>query len=81
MITNIVCHADLECSINLKDLTSKCVNIIYDPSKFPAAIWKHKTIGGTCMVFSKVINFPDISSVANLLSEIVTTQSEFVIRM
>ena len=52
MITNIVCHTDLGCSINLKDLTSKCVNIIYDPSKFPAAIWKHKTIGGTCMVFS-----------------------------
>ena len=52
MITNIVCHTDLQCSINLKDLTSKCVNIIYDPSRFPAAIWKHKTIGGTCMVFS-----------------------------
>ena len=52
MITNIVCHTDLQCSINLKDLTLRYCNIIYNPSRFPAAIWKQKTIGGSCMVFT-----------------------------
>ena len=51
MITNIVCHADLRCSIDLRDLASKGANMTYDPSKFPAVIWKHKVIGGTCMIF------------------------------
>lgn len=51
MITNIVCNADLQCPIDLKLLTLRCGNITYNPQNFSAAIWRHKRIGGTCMVF------------------------------
>ena len=65
MITNIVCNADLKCCIDLKLLVSKTTNITYQPGKFSAAIWKHKTIGGTCMVFAngKVMINGKVSSV------------------
>ena len=49
MITNVVCHADLQCRIDLKQLDA--ANSVYNPRRFPAVIWKHKDIGGTCMVF------------------------------
>ena len=52
MITNVVCTGDTNCDINLKTLVTKTVNIIYDPSRYLGAQWKHPKIGGHCMVFS-----------------------------
>ena len=63
MITNVVCYANLQCEINLNQLTSD--NIVYNPRRFSAAIWKHKNIGGTCMVFGngKLMTNGKVSSV------------------
>jgi transcription initiation factor TFIID TATA-box-binding protein len=52
MITNVVCNADLRCAIDLRLLTLSCTEIIYDPRRFAGAVWRHKKIGGTCMIFS-----------------------------
>ena len=52
MITNVVCCTELRCNINLQKLTSKIYDVEYNPVKFPAVIWKHKRVGGTCMVFA-----------------------------
>ena len=52
MITNVVCTVDTNCDINLRMLVTKTVNIIYDPSRYSGAQWKHPKVGGHCMVFS-----------------------------
>ena len=51
MINNIVVCTDLQCDINLRQLTLQCSSIIYNPRTFPSVQWKHPTIGGHCMVF------------------------------
>ena len=51
MITNVVCVANVNCIIDLRTLVRKTANIIYDPSKYSGAQWKHPKIGGHCMVF------------------------------
>jgi transcription initiation factor TFIID TATA-box-binding protein len=51
MFTNIVCTSDLGCPIDLRSLTLTQRNIRYDRRTFSAVIWKHPSIGGTCMVF------------------------------
>ena len=52
MINNIVLFTDLQCDINLTELTLRCTNIVYHPKTFSGAQWKSKTIGGHCMLFS-----------------------------
>lgn len=57
IITNVVCSANLGCSINLRHLCYRIANARFDPRTFPGLIWQHKTIGGNCLVFSNgVIN-------------------------
>ena len=52
MINNVVCTASVGCRIDLRTLTKKTVNIIYDPSRYSGVQWKHPKIGGHCNVFS-----------------------------
>lgn len=57
IITNVVCSANLGCSIDLRHLCYRIANVRYDPSTFPGLIWQHRVIGGNCLVFSNgVIN-------------------------
>ena len=51
MITNIVVYTDLGCDINLRTLSSRFVKIVYNPNIFSGAQWKHRKIGGHCMLF------------------------------
>lgn len=48
MIAKVVCTGSLNCNIDLKTLENKTVNIIYDPSRYSRAQWKHIKIGGHC---------------------------------
>lgn len=50
-ITNVVVQTDLHNIIDLTHLTNNSRDIRYDPRVFSAAIWKHKKIGGCCLVF------------------------------
>lgn len=52
MINNVVCTANVGCQIDLRTLVNKTTNIIYDPSSYSGARWKHSKIGGHCNVFS-----------------------------
>jgi hypothetical protein len=52
MYTNIVCTADLGCTIDLRGLTMTNRNIRYNPQIFSGAIWNHPRIGGCCLVFA-----------------------------
>ena len=52
MITNVVVQTDLRTSIDLTRLARTATNIVYDPRVFSAAIWKHRKIGGCCLVFN-----------------------------
>ena len=52
MINNVVCTANLNCSINLRTLVNKTVNVIYDPARYSGVRWRHPKIGGHCNVFS-----------------------------
>lgn len=51
-LTNVICSAQLGCPIRLKDLCSRLANVRYDPARFPGLMWKHRKIGGHCLVFS-----------------------------
>ncbi len=50
--TNVVCSADLRCSLPLKQVCYQLLNVRYDPARFPGLIWQHKRIGGNCFIFS-----------------------------
>lgn len=50
-ITNVVVQTDLRTVIDLTHLANKVRDIRYDPGLFSAAIWKHRKIGGSCLVF------------------------------
>ena len=50
-VTNVVVQTDLQASIDLRYLTNRVRDIRYDPGLFSAAIWRHKKIGGSCLVF------------------------------
>ena len=66
MLTNVVCTANLQCQIDLRALTFKTVNMIYDPARYSGAQWKqYKKIGGHCMVFStgKVITNGKVNNI------------------
>ena len=50
-VTNVVVQTDLQASIDLHYLVNRVRDIRYDPGLFSAAIWRHKKIGGSCLVF------------------------------
>lgn len=49
-ITNIVVQANLDTPIDLASIVDQDVR--YDPATFSGAIWKHKDIGGCCLLFN-----------------------------
>ena len=51
-LTNVVYQGDMNCEINLKDLTQNLTNIRYDPRTFPGVIYQNRKIGGNCLIFS-----------------------------
>ena len=56
-ITNVVCSAHLNCTIDLISLCQRLSNCRYEPRSFPSLIWQHRNIGGNCLVFANgVIN-------------------------
>ena len=56
-ITNVVCGAHLNCTIDLISLCQRLRNCRYEPRSFPSLIWQHRNIGGNCLVFANgVIN-------------------------
>lgn len=50
-ITNVVVQSDTHAHIDLAHLARNTRDIIYNPHTFTGALWKHKRIGGHCMVF------------------------------
>ena len=50
-ITNIVSTAHLNTRLDLAKIAKENINIIYDPSKFGAASWRHRKIHGTLQIF------------------------------
>ena len=50
-ITNVVVQTDLHTRVDLVQLANNMWGIRYDPALFTGAIWKHKKIGGCCLVF------------------------------
>lgn len=51
-LTNVVVQADLGCSLDLRELSHKLINVRYDPRIFSAVIWQLKKIKGNCLLFS-----------------------------
>lgn len=53
-VSNIVCSAELGCPIDLLVLTQKIMcNVRYDAKRHNVVIWKHKKIGGNCLVYAR----------------------------
>ena len=51
-LTNVICSANLGCTIHLREACYQLTNTRYDPAHFPGLIWQHRKIGGNCLVFS-----------------------------
>ena len=51
-ITNVVCSAHLNCTVDLISLCQRLRNCRYEPRSFPSLIWQHRNIGGNCLVFA-----------------------------
>ena len=51
-IENIVCTANLKCSLNLRDIALQAKNAEYNPKRFSAVITKIKEPKSTCLIFS-----------------------------
>ena len=49
-VTNVVCTAELKCEIDLKSLVFVSRDVIYNPRKTHSLVWRHKKIGGCCML-------------------------------
>ena len=49
--TNMVCQADLKVSLNLHKIINKIRDAKYNPSRFSAISWNHKSIGASCLLF------------------------------
>ena len=50
-ITNIVSVSHVNTRLDLSKITHDNVNIVYNPTKFTAATWRHKKIHGTLLLF------------------------------
>ena len=56
-ITNVVCSAHLNCTLDLIWLCQHLRNCRYEPRSFPGLIGQHRNIGSNCFVFANgVIN-------------------------
>ena len=56
-ITNVLCNAHLNCTVDLISLCQRLRNCHHEPRSFPSLIWQHRNIGSNCLVFAKgVIN-------------------------
>jgi transcription initiation factor TFIID TATA-box-binding protein len=51
-ITNIVSTTSVNTNLDLVRITQENDDIIYNPQRFTAAVWRHKRINGTLMLFS-----------------------------
>ena len=52
LITHRVYMADLQCALNLKHIALNTRDVVFTPKPFTVLRWKHKKIGGTCMVYA-----------------------------
>ncbi|XP_061190439.1 uncharacterized protein LOC133198352 [Saccostrea echinata] len=52
-ISNIVCSADLGCTLDLRLFTLQATNVHYDAKKHNVVSWRHRKIGGHCFVYAK----------------------------
>jgi len=50
-VTNVVVHAALQVTVDLKQVANSTRDVRYDPTLFSAVIWQHRKIGGNCLVF------------------------------
>ena len=50
LVTNVVCVTQLRCDVDLQRLATRSRDVEYNPRKHNCLIWKHKKIGGCCMV-------------------------------
>ena len=50
-ITNVVLTANLGSTLDLNLIARRATFIRYQPKKFSGAIWQHRKIGSTCLVF------------------------------
>ncbi len=50
--TNVVFEARMSCRIDLISFSRAKTNLQYNPSKFPGVRYRHRKIGGSCLVFS-----------------------------
>ena len=52
---------DLQCALNLKHIASNTRDVVLTLKPFTVLRWKHKKIGGTCMVYAtgKIIHHGD----------------------
>jgi len=51
-LTNVVVQGDLGCTFDLRELTYRLANARYDLRSFSGLIWRHRNIGGNCLLFS-----------------------------
>ena len=50
--TNVVLGAKMSSQpVDLNNFTKLKPNVVYNPSKFPGVIYKHKKLGGSCLLF------------------------------
>jgi TATA-box binding protein (TBP) (component of TFIID and TFIIIB) len=50
-LSNATIAANLGCGFISKDLSYKIANVVYNPKKFSALTWRHKSIPGTAQIF------------------------------
>ena len=51
-IVNVVCTAQLNCSLDLTKIANAYGNIIYKPNEFQGLRWNHRKIQGSCLLFN-----------------------------
>ena len=49
-LRNVVCKTQFKCHIDLKHLANVSRDVYFDPTRQNSLMWKHKQIGGYCMV-------------------------------
>ena len=54
-ITDVVCDAHLNCTLDLMSLCQRLRNCRYELKTFPSLIWQHRNIGCKCLVFANGI--------------------------
>ena len=52
LITHRVYMTDLKCAFNLRHIASKSRDVVLTSKPFTVLRWRHKKIGGTCMIYA-----------------------------